>query len=34
MPLIWQAAEPQANLAAYASLYLLDEVQGEALVRQ
>jgi predicted AAA+ superfamily ATPase len=34
MPLIWQAAEPQANLAAYASLYLQDEVQGEALVRQ
>lgn len=34
MPLIWQAAEPQANLAAYASLYRQDEVQGEALVRQ
>jgi predicted AAA+ superfamily ATPase len=34
VPLIWQAAEPQANLAAYASLYLQEEVQAEALVRQ
>jgi len=34
VPLIWQAADPQANLAAYASLYLQEEVQAEALVRQ
>ncbi|MFM9102970.1 MAG: ATP-binding protein, partial [Cyanobium sp.] len=34
VPLIWQASDPQANLAAYASLYLQEEVQAEALVRQ
>jgi predicted AAA+ superfamily ATPase len=34
VPLIWQAADPPANLAAYASLYLQQEVQAEALVRQ
>jgi|688.fasta_scaffold72715_4 predicted AAA+ superfamily ATPase len=34
VPLIWQAKDPQANLAAYASLYLQEEVQAEALVRQ
>ncbi len=34
VPLIWQAADPQASLAAYASLYLQEEVQAEALVRQ
>lgn len=34
VPLIWQAPDPQASLAAYASLYLQEEVQAEALVRQ
>ncbi|MFM8604337.1 MAG: ATP-binding protein [Cyanobium sp.] len=34
VPLIWQAADPQASLAAYASLYLQEEVQAEALVRR
>lgn len=34
VPLIWQASEPGASLAAYASLYLQEEVQAEALVRQ
>jgi len=34
VPLIWQAADPAASLAAYASLYLQEEVQAEALVRQ
>ena len=34
VPLVWQAADPQATLAAYAGLYLREEVQAEALVRQ
>ena len=34
VPLIWAAEDPQATLAAYASLYLQEEVQAEALVRQ
>jgi len=34
VPLIWQAADVQATLAAYAGLYLQEEVQAEALVRQ
>jgi predicted AAA+ superfamily ATPase len=34
IPLIWQSADPQASLGAYASLYLQEEVQAEALVRQ
>ena len=34
VPLVWQAADPEATLAAYASLYLREEVQAEALVRQ
>jgi predicted AAA+ superfamily ATPase len=34
VPLIWGAEDPQATLAAYASLYLQEEVQAEALVRQ
>lgn len=34
VPLVWQAVDPQATLAAYASLYLQEEVQAEALVRQ
>ena len=34
VPLVWQAPEPPATLAAYASLYLQEEVQAEALVRQ
>jgi predicted AAA+ superfamily ATPase len=34
VPLIWQASDPKANLAAYASLYLQEEVQAEALVSQ
>jgi predicted AAA+ superfamily ATPase len=33
IPLIWQAADPQSSLAAYASLYLQEDVQAEALVR-
>jgi len=32
--LVWEAADPQATLAAYAALYLQEEVQAEALVRQ
>ena len=34
VPLVWQAPDPAATLAAYASLYLQEEVQAEALVRQ
>jgi hypothetical protein len=34
VPLVWQAADPDATLAAYASLDLRVEVQAEALVRQ
>jgi predicted AAA+ superfamily ATPase len=33
VPLIWSAPEPQNTLRAYASLYLQQEVQAEALVR-
>ena len=33
VPLIWSATEPQQTLRAYASLYLQEEVQAEALVR-
>jgi predicted AAA+ superfamily ATPase len=34
VPLVWKAPDPAATLAAYASLYLQEEVQAEALVRQ
>jgi predicted AAA+ superfamily ATPase len=34
VPLVWQAPDPAATLAAYAGLYLQEEVQAEALVRQ
>jgi len=33
VPLVWSAAEPGHTLRAYASLYLQQEVQAEALVR-
>lgn len=33
VPLVWTAADPAATLRAYASLYLREEVQAEALVR-
>lgn len=33
VPLIWSALEPENTLRAYASLYLQQEVQAEALVR-
>lgn len=33
VPLVWSAADPAATLRAYASLYLREEVQAEALVR-
>ena len=33
VPLVWGAAEPGRTLRAYASLYLREEVQAEALVR-
>lgn len=33
VPLIWDAPEPALTLRAYASLYLREEVQAEALVR-
>lgn len=33
VPLVWGAAEPERTLRAYASLYLREEVQAEALVR-
>jgi predicted AAA+ superfamily ATPase len=33
VPLIWSAIEPKNTLRAYASLYLQQEVQAEALVR-
>ncbi len=32
-PLIWHAAQPEHSLSAYAALYLREEVQAEALVR-
>jgi predicted AAA+ superfamily ATPase len=33
VPLIWSSPEPEQTLRAYASLYLREEVQAEALVR-
>jgi predicted AAA+ superfamily ATPase len=33
VPLVWGAADPAQTLRAYASLYLREEVQAEALVR-
>jgi uncharacterized protein len=33
VPLVWEASEPERTLGAYASLYLREEVQAEALVR-
>lgn len=33
VPLVWSAADPEATLRAYAALYLREEVQAEALVR-
>lgn len=33
VPLVWDAMEPERTLRAYASLYLHEEVQAEALVR-
>ena len=33
VPLVWGATEPERTLRAYASLYLHEEVQAEALVR-
>jgi predicted AAA+ superfamily ATPase len=33
VPLVWEAAEPDRTLRSYASLYLREEVQAEALVR-
>jgi len=33
VPLIWSAVQPENTLRAYASLYLQEEVQAEALVR-
>jgi len=33
VPLIWSSVEPEQTLRAYASLYLREEVQAEALVR-
>jgi len=33
VPLVWQADQPDVTLRAYASLYLKEEVQAEALVR-
>jgi predicted AAA+ superfamily ATPase len=33
VPLVWSAVQPENTLRAYASLYLQEEVQAEALVR-
>jgi len=33
VPLVWSATQPENTLRAYASLYLKEEVQAEALVR-
>ncbi|MCU0578558.1 MAG: ATP-binding protein [Desulfobacterota bacterium] len=33
LPVVWDAAEPEETLAAYAQLYLKEEIQAEALVR-
>lgn len=33
VPLVWKAVDPEQTLRAYASLYLREEVQAEALVR-
>ncbi len=33
VPLVWGSAEPEMTLRAYASLYIREEVQAEALVR-
>ncbi|MCP9820387.1 ATP-binding protein [Synechococcus sp. Cruz-9H2] len=33
VPLVWEAAEPGDTLRSYASLYLREEVQAEAMVR-
>lgn len=31
MPLVWEAADPKATLAAYAAFYLQEEIEGLAL---
>lgn len=33
LPIIWQSADPQESLQAYVQLYLKEEIQAEALVR-
>ncbi len=33
LPIVWTSETPEATLAAYVQLYLKEEVQGEALVR-
>jgi len=33
IPVVWQAAEPQAALDAYVRLYVREEIRAEALVR-
>jgi predicted AAA+ superfamily ATPase len=33
VPLVWEAADPEATLRSYVSLYLREEVQAEAMVR-
>ena len=33
IPLVWQAADPQATLEAYTQLYVREEIRAEALVR-
>lgn len=33
LPLVWEAAEPEEFLSSYASVYIDEEVQAEALVR-
>ncbi|HEV8239131.1 MAG TPA: AAA family ATPase [Thermoanaerobaculia bacterium] len=33
LPVVWEAPNPQDTLAAYTSLYVREEVRGEALVR-
>src|SRR5439155_349970 len=33
LPIVWTSEEPEETLAAYVQLYLKEEIQGEALVR-
>ena len=33
LPIVWDSSEPEETLTAYTQLYLREEIQAEALVR-